>query len=46
MKCLMYFREKKNKNSKLWLRLSGSKKKMYRALECIAEITQDVSEEK
>lgn len=46
MKCLLWMREKKNNKCKLWLRLNGGKEKMYQVLECVAEMSQDVPEEK
>jgi hypothetical protein len=46
MKCLLWFREKKNKDSKLYLRLIGNEARMWAAMECIAELTQGEEEGK
>lgn len=46
MKCLVWLREKKDKDWKLFLHLGGKKEKMWQVLECVAEMTQDVKEEK
>ena len=46
MKCFLWLREKKNKDWKLFLRLSGGKEKMWQALECVAGMTEDPEKEK